>query len=310
MTDFEREVPKPTARLHALQGSDADEPSLKLDDVAGMEEVKQRLRISFLGPAENPALRRMYGKSLRGGLLLWGPPGCGKTFIARATAGEIGARFISVGLHDVLDMYLGESERKLHDLFEEARRNAPSILFFDEIDALGHKRTQLRHTGGRNIVAQFLSELDGFHERDEGVYVFATTNQPWDVDSALRRPGRLDRMVLVLPPDQEARAGILDFHLRGRPVGDVDVLRIAEKTDLYSGADLAHVCESAAEFALEDSLATGTPRPISTEDLERALRDVRPSTVAWLQLARNYVQFSSEGGAFSELLEYLQTREL
>jgi SpoVK/Ycf46/Vps4 family AAA+-type ATPase len=247
---------------------------------------------------------------LRGGLLLWGPPGCGKTFIARATAGELGARFIAVGLHDVLDMYIGESERKLHEFFDEARENAPSILFFDEIDALGHKRSNLRHSGGRNVVAQFLAELDGFHERDEGVYVFATTNQPWDVDAALRRPGRLDRMLLVLPPDRPARAGILRFHLKERPTGEVDVDAIAERTDMYSGADLAHLCDSAAEFALEDSLASGTPRPIETADLERALADIRPSTVAWLQLARNYAQFSSEGGAFDELLDYLRDRKL
>ncbi len=107
-----------------------------------MEEVKKRLNLTFLAPLKNPEIRRMYAKSLRGGMMLYGPPGCGKTFIARALAGELGATFFSVGLSDVLDMWLGESERKLHEIFEAARRKAPAVLFFDEIDALGQKRSQ------------------------------------------------------------------------------------------------------------------------------------------------------------------------
>src|SRR3954447_15630251 len=209
--------------LHALPGGGTDDerPVLTLDDVGGLEPVKERLRSAFLAPLENPALRRMYGKSLRGGLLLWGPPGCGKTFIARATAGELGARFVGVGLHDVLDMWLGESEHNLHAIFEDARAKAPTVLFFDEVDALGRKRGQLRHNAGlREVVVQFLAELDSFGNDNEGVFVLAATNHPWDVDTALRRPGRFDRMQLVLPPNLEARKAILAFHLRERPVGD------------------------------------------------------------------------------------------
>jgi SpoVK/Ycf46/Vps4 family AAA+-type ATPase len=304
-------------RLHAIRPKPAsgetevERPAITLADVGGMEQVKRRLRTAFLAPLENPALRRMYGKSLRGGLLLYGPPGCGKTFIARATAGELGARFVGVGLHDVLDMWLGESEKRLHEIFEDARKNAPCVLFFDEVDALGRKRSQLRHSGGREVVVQFLAELDSFGNENEGVFVMAATNHPWDVDTALRRPGRLDRTLLVLPPDAEAREAILQFHLRDRPVADdLDLDPVVTATDRYSGADLAHICETAAELALEASIESGTPRPIAATDLERALEEVQPSTIPWLKTARNYAEFAGEGGTYAELLEYLRSVEL
>lgn len=287
-----------------------DRSPIRLEDVAGMADVKRRLRSAFLAPLENPALRRMYAKSLRGGLLLYGPPGCGKTFVARATAGELGAKFIAVGLHDVLDMYIGESERKLHELFENARREAPCVLFFDEVDALGRRRSQLRNSAGRDVIVQFLSELDSFGSENEGVFVLAATNHPWDVDPALRRPGRLDRTLLVLPPDAEAREKILELHMRERPVEAIDFPRLASLTDLFSGADLAHVCETAAEFALEDSIESGVPRSIGTADLERAVGEVKPSTTAWLHTARNFAEFSNEGGVYDELLTYLRQRRL
>jgi SpoVK/Ycf46/Vps4 family AAA+-type ATPase len=302
-------------KLFAVGGGAAgdieiERPPIRLDDVAGMDDVKRRLRSAFLAPLENPALRRMYRKSLRGGLLLYGPPGCGKTFVARATAGELGAKFIGVGLHDVLDMYLGESERKLHELFENARREAPCVLFFDEADAIGRRRTQLRDSAGREVIVQFLSELDSFGVDNEGVFVLAATNHPWDVDPALRRPGRFDRTLLVLPPDAEARKKILELHLRDRPTADVDLDRLAALTELFSGADLAHICETAAEYALEESIESGVPRPIATEDLERAVSEVTPSTTAWLHTARNFAEFANEGGLYDELLHYLRSRRL
>jgi len=195
-------------------------PVVTLNDVAGMESVKRRLNLAFLAPLRNPELRRSFGKSLRGGLLLYGPPGCGKTFIARATAGELGAKFMPVGIADVLSMWLGQSEQQLKGYFEAARRQAPSVLFFDEVDALGRKRSLMRHTAGSSVVSQFLAELDGLQGDNQGVFVLAATNHPWDVDSALRRPGRFDRMLLVLPPDRAAREVILRSHCHGRPIGD------------------------------------------------------------------------------------------
>src|SRR3954454_16864692 len=289
---------------------EATASSVKLADVAGMDEVKRRLNLAFLAPMRNPEVRKMYGKSLRGGLLLYGPPGCGKTFIARATAGELGARFMSIGLSDVLDMWLGQSERNLHEIFETARRNAPCVLFFDEIDALGRKRSLMREGGGRNVVNQLLADMDSIGSDNDGVFVLSATNHPWDVDTALRRPGRFDRVMLVLPPDEPAREAILRLNLRSRPAEGVDVRWLAAHTAEFSGADLAHLCETAIETAMEEALTTGHARPLSTADFRKALREVRPSTRPWFEVAKNYAMFANEGGMYDELLAYIKTHRI
>lgn len=285
---------------------ETETPETKLSDVAGMEAVKRRLHLAFLAPLQNPEMMKLYGKSLRGGLMLYGAPGCGKTFIARAVAGELGARFLSVGLSDVLDMWIGSSEKNIHEVFARARRQAPCVLFFDEIDALGRKRSLTRNSG-HGAINQLLSELDGISQNNDGVFVLAATNHPWDVDSALRRPGRFDRTVLVLPPDKPARQAILNSNLRGRPVdASLDTDSIAKNTNEFSGADVAHLVESAAELAMEDSLSTGKVRSISQNDFKRALREVKPSTKPWFEIAKNYALFSNDGGVYDDLLEYLK----
>lgn len=285
---------------------DIESPSVLLADVGGLDDVKHRLETSFLVPMRNPELREMYGKSLRGGLLLYGPPGCGKTFLARAVAGELGAHFFAVGLTDVLDMWLGQSERNLHLVFERARRSTPCVLFLDEVDALGQKRSNLTKSAGRNVVVQLLAEMDGVLANNDGVFVLAATNQPWDIDPALRRPGRLDRMLLVLPPDEKARVAILDHHLAGRPVADLDLVRVARATDGFSGADLSMLCEAGAEAALVDSVESGIARPIGTEDLLRALQDVKSSTRPWFDVAKNYALFANSDGTYDDLLGYMR----
>ncbi|MFE7704413.1 ATP-binding protein [Streptomyces sp. NPDC057486] len=282
--------------------------SVTLADVGGMHEIKERLEAAFLAPMRNPELGRLYGKSLRGGLLMYGPPGCGKTFIARAVAGELGASFMSVSINDVLDMWMGNSERNMHEVFETARRQAPCVLFLDEVDALGAKRSRMHHGGMRNTVNQLLTELDGVDGANEGVFVLAATNVPWDVDIALRRPGRLDRTLLVLPPDAPAREAILRYHLRDRPIESVDLGKLVKVTEDLSGADLAHLCESASERALLDSTRTGTVRMINMKDLLAAAKEVRPSTDPWFASARNVAMFANEGGMYDELLAYLKRK--
>ncbi|MEU5819619.1 ATP-binding protein [Streptomyces sp. NPDC047803] len=289
---------------------DVESPgTVRLSDVGGMQDVKDRMEAAFLAPLRNPELRKLYGKSLRGGLLLYGPPGCGKTFIARAVAGELGAAFLSVSVNDVLDMWIGNSERNMHEVFESARRQAPCVVFLDELDALGAKRSRTVHSGMRNVVNQLLSELDGIDSAaNEGVFVLAATNVPWDVDNALRRPGRLDRTILVLPPDAPAREAILRYHLRGRPIENVDVGKLVRATDGLSGADLAHVCEVAAERALLDSVRTGTVRMINSKDLLAAAKETVPSAEPWFASARNVAMFANEGGAYDDLVAYLKKR--
>jgi AAA+ superfamily predicted ATPase len=292
----------------ASGGYDVERPSLRLADVGGMDAVKERLDAAFLLPLRNPELRKAYGKSLRGGLLLYGPPGCGKTYLARALAGELGARLMTVGLPDVLDMYVGNSEKNLHGIFEVARRAAPCVLFLDEVDALGQKRSLTRGSAMRGAVNQLLVEMDDVHAANDGVFVLAATNHPWDVDPALRRPGRLDRTAFVGPPDADARAAIFKVHLRDRPVAGIELGRLAAETEGFSGADVAHVCETATEKAMVDSARTGEIRPIGMPDLQAALSEVRPSTGPWFDVARNVAEFGNDEGAYDELAAYLRTR--
>ncbi len=305
--------PKPAFRLlNGGAGLDADaleqEPELTLADVVGMEHVKHRLEVAFLAPLRNPEMRRLYGKSLRGGLMLYGPPGCGKTFIARAIAGELGARFISVGLSDVLDMYVGQSERNLHEIFESARRKSPCVLFLDEVDALGRKRSLRRNHADRDIVNQLLAEMDGVQSQNEALFVLAASNHPWDVDEALRRPGRLDRSLLVLPPDALARQHLLQRCMAERPQHELPFAELATKTDGFSCADLLHLCDAATELAMSASIASGVVRPVGPKDFKQALKEVRSSTRAWFENARNYALFANEGGAYDELADYLRQR--
>ena len=281
-----------------------------LADVAGMDAVKQRLEVSLLGPIRHPEMLQAYKMSARGGLLMYGPPGCGKTYLARAVAGELGASFYPVGISDVLQHWLGDSERALHQIFETARRNAPCVLFFDEVDALGQRRTALANSSGlRVVVNTLLAEMDTATSSNDGVYVLGATNMPWDVDPALRRPGRFDRMIFVGLPDAEARAAIVRLNLRDRPVERIDPASVAKRTDGFSGADIAHVCDTATQLAMADSLRAGEVRPVRMADVDAALGQIRPSAGPWFDTARNVVEFANGDGTYDELAKYLRRKK-
>lgn len=285
-----------------------ERPSINFESVGGMEAVKEEIRMKIIHPLTNKDLYKAYGKTIGGGILMFGPPGCGKTHLARATAGEIRSGFISVGLHDVLDMWIGQSEEKLHQIFQLARRSAPCVLFFDEVDALAASRSDMRHSAGRQVINQFLSELDGVEHSNEGVLVLAATNAPWHLDSAFRRPGRFDRILFVPPPDDPARELILRIHLEGKPLDEIDYAKLARTTAGFSGADLKAVVDQAVEDVLARAMKTGQPIPIGDKELQRAGKARKPSTKEWFATARNHAVYSNEAGIYDDILEYLKLR--
>jgi AAA+ superfamily predicted ATPase len=283
-----------------------ERPTITFKDVGGMEHVKDAIRNKIVFPLQNPELYEAYGKSIGGGILLYGPPGCGKTHLARATAGEVQSGFISVGIQDVLDMWLGNSERNMHQIFSQARANTPCLLFFDEVDALAGRRTDMHASAGRNTVNVFLAELDGAQGHNKGVLVLAATNAPWSVDSAFRRPGRFDQVIFVPPPDLEARVAILRIHVKGKPQDALDLESVARKAEHFSGADLKGLVELAVERKLQEALKAGVPKPLTTKDLLTAATAIKPSTREWFATAKNYVLYSNEGGVYDDVAKYLR----
>ena len=278
---------------------------ITFDDVAGLEELKKTIHLRIISPFFNKGLFAKFRKKAGGGVLLYGPPGCGKTFIAKATAGECKAKFYPIHITDILDPYIGVSEQNLKDIFDKARFQKPSVVFFDEVDTIGFSRSK-SSSHSRGLIDTFLTEMDGVDTTTDGVLIMAATNTPWDVDNALKRPGRFDRLVFVAPPDETAREQIFQLKLEGRYAENIDVAKLAAQTEFFSGADIENVVELASENVLEEILTTGIERPLNTGDLLRALEGQQPSTLDWLRTAKNYVKYSNQGGLYNDVEAYLK----
>jgi len=271
--DFENalKMVEPSAMREVL----VEVPKVKWEDIGGLEDVKQQLREMIEWPLKNPEAFRRLGIEPPRGILLYGPPGCGKTLLAKAVANESGANFIAVKGPEVLTLWVGESERRIRELFRRARQVAPAIIFFDEIDALATRRGLYRGSAvTETVVSQLLTEMSGIEET-KGVVVIAATNRPDMVDPALLRPGRIDRFVLIPPPDEKSRLAIFKVHTKNMPLAkDVDLRELAKKTEGYSGADIEAACREAAMNALREN---PNAKEVKSKHFEEALKKVSPS---------------------------------
>jgi SpoVK/Ycf46/Vps4 family AAA+-type ATPase len=279
-------------------------------DIVGMEDLKKTVRLRIIDPFLKPGLFAKFKKKAGGGLLLYGPPGCGKTLMARAIATECNATFIPVGISDILSMWIGQSEGNLAALFDKARSYRPAVLFFDELDALAYSRSKAQSDHTRSTVNEFLNQLDGMAGNNEQVLILAATNMPWDVDPAMKRPGRFDRSIFVPPPDATARAEMFRAKLVDVPVGELDYQALAKVSEFASGADVDGIIDEAKDRVLADIMESGDERSLTQEDLLTAAGDIEPSTLDWLRTARNLVKYGGSDRSYKEVEAYLRNVRL
>jgi transitional endoplasmic reticulum ATPase len=232
-------------------------PNISWEDIGGLEEVKRDLKELVQYPVEHPEKFEKFGMSPSKGVLFYGPPGCGKTLMAKAVANECQANFISVKGPELLTMWFGESEANVRDVFEKARQAAPCVLFFDELDSIAQQRGGSSGDGGGaadRVMNQLLTEMDGVGAK-KNVFIIGATNRPDIIDTALMRPGRLDQLIYIPMPDFESRLSILRATLRKSPISkDVDLNYMASQTDKFTGADLTEICQSACKMAIREEI--------------------------------------------------------
>ena len=283
-------------------------PRVSYEDIGDLEEAKQKIREMIELPLKHPELFKRLGIEPPKGILLHGPPGCGKTLLAKAVANESGAHFIAINGPEIMSKFYGESEARLREVFKEAQENAPAIIFIDEIDAVAPKREEVTGEVEKRVVAQLLALMDGLEARGD-VIVIGATNRPEAVDPALRRPGRFDREIEIGVPDKRARKEILQVHTRNMPLSkDVDLNEIAELTHGFTGADIAALCREAAMHRLRrilpkiDLEKETIPAEIlenltvTREDFLEALKDIQPSALREVYIEIPEVKWEDIGG--------------
>ena len=287
--------------------NNGDVPKVSYDDIGGLGDAVKKIREMVELPLRHPELFKRLGVEAPKGVLLHGPPGTGKTMLAKAVAGETSSNFISIGGPEIVSKFYGESEGKLREIFKDAEENAPSIIFIDEIDSIAPKRDEVNGEEERRIVAQLLSLMDGLNSRGK-VVVIGATNRPNSIDEALRRPGRFDREIEIGIPDRDGRLEILEIHTRGMPLADdVDLKWLADKTHGYAGADLSALTKEAAMAALRrvlpdvDLEAEEIPREVlnsisvTKDDFKNALKEMQPSTMREVLIEKPNVRWEDIG---------------
>lgn len=279
-------------------------------DIGGLDDVKKKIQMEFILPIKSPEIFQAFGKEVGGGLLFYGPPGCGKTFLARAVAGEIHAHFAHLDLQNILSKWSGEAEQNLHEFFEDARKRTPCVVFIDELDALGGNRQKMSSHHDRMLVNQLLMEMDGSVSNNEGIFVIGATNTPWYLDPALRRPGRFNSLIFLSPPQQEERKAILTLKTKGKPQQDLQLDLVSKYTEHFSGADLEYLVKDAINYAITRSFETGEVQPLTNEDLVKAMEKRQPTTLEWFATAKSYALFSDANQEYKEVLDYIYNNNL
>ncbi len=260
-----------------------EKPKLRFDDIAGLDDVKEQIRLKMILPFTFPDKAKRYKVKTGGGILLYGPPGTGKTMIAKAVAGELDATFFAIAPSEILNKWVGESEKNIRKLFESARACPKAVIFIDEVESLIPKRRDAEAGGVMaRVVPQILAELDGFEAREgQNVMFMGATNEPWSIDYAMLRPGRLDEKVYVGLPDLAARRRILELNLKDIPLcEDVDLDALAKRLDGFSGADVSYLCRKVAEQTFLESVELSSERPVAAADFQRVLKTLGPSVSA------------------------------
>jgi len=272
-----------------------ERPEVSFDDIAGLEDAKAAILLRMIYPFTHPELAKRYGVRTGGGILLFGPPGTGKTLLAKAVAGEIDATFFNVKPSEIMSKWVGEAEQNIAALFEQAKAEARAVIFIDEVEALVPKRRGQGSTVMQRVVPQILAELEGFDKTaDRPLLFIGATNEPWALDTAIMRPGRFDEKIYVGLPDVGARREILEMNIEDLPLApDVDLDRLAQMLERYSGADVANLCHKTAENVFMEVLPTREERDITMADFTAALDRLRPS-VSEKDLAK-FDKFAAEG---------------
>lgn len=279
-----------------------EKPNVGFNDIGGLEGVKEELKRAIIYPFTHKDVYEYYNKKSGGGVLLYGPPGCGKTLMAKAVAGECDADFLNVETSTIMSKWVGESEKSIKTVFNAARKLDRAIIFFDEFDAIGVKRSETEDYVKR-IVNELLMQMDGMEE-NENILVLAATNEPWAIDPALRRPGRFNKMIFIPPPDFGARCEIFNLYLKHLPIEeDVDTSHLATLTQGYSGADIKAVCEDAAEQPLQEALEGRGIRRITFQDFTKAIKARRSSIGSWIHTAVGQIKKSGEEKLFEDVLK-------
>ncbi|MEM0162520.1 MAG: CDC48 family AAA ATPase, partial [Thermoproteota archaeon] len=306
-----------TISEEVAKGIPSGVPRVSYEDIGGLRDAIQKIREMVELPLRHPELFERLGIEAPKGVLLYGPPGTGKTLLAKAVASESNANFFSISGPEVMSKFYGESEERLREIFKQAKENAPSIIFIDEIDSIAPKREEVTGEVEKRVVSQLLALMDGLESRGK-VVVIGATNRPNAIDPALRRPGRFDREIEIGVPDRQGRLEILQIHTRGMPLAkDVDLTRIADITHGFVGADLAALCKEAAMRALRrvlpeiDLQAEKIPAEVlnkiqvTMQDFQDALKDVEPSAMREVLVEVPNVHWEDVGG-LSNVKEELQ----